>query len=115
MYASIDAASDRIERQLKKHKDKLHSAHKSNGVPHNLAPAEVRHQVFDLPEGAGGPARRLVKTEEFQAKPMSVDEAILQLDLLDAKFFVFQNERDRAVNVVYRREDGGYGLIEART
>ena len=115
MYASIDAASDRIERQLKKHKDKLHTAHKSNGAPHNLPPAEVRHQVFDLLGAAEKRAPRLVKTEEFQAKPMSIDEAILQLDLLDSKFFVFQNERDRAVNVVYRREDGSYGLIETRT
>ncbi|HSN92968.1 MAG TPA: ribosome-associated translation inhibitor RaiA [Anaeromyxobacteraceae bacterium] len=115
MYASIDAAADRIERQLKKHKDKLTSAHRSNGTPHNLAPAEVRHEVFDLLEGAGKPARRVVKSVQFQAKPMSIDEAILQLDLLDSGFFVFQNERDGTVNVVYRREDGSYGLIEART
>jgi putative sigma-54 modulation protein len=115
MYASIDAAADRIERQLRKHKDKLHSAHKSNGTPHNLAPAEVRHEVFDLLEGADKPGRRVVKSVQFQAKPMSIEEALLQLDLLDSSFFVFQNERDRAVNVVYRREDGSYGLIEART
>jgi putative sigma-54 modulation protein len=114
MYASIDAAADRIERQLKKHKEKLHGAHKSNGAPHNLSPAEVRHEVFDLLGAAPEPARRVVKSTTFQAKPMSIDEAILQLDLLDAGFFVFQNAADRAINVVYRREDGAFGLIEAR-
>ncbi len=115
MYASIDAAADRIERQLKKHKDKLHSAHKSNGVPHNLSPAEVRHEVFDLLGGAAEkPARRVVKSTQFQAKPMSIDEAILQLDLLDASFYVFQNAADRAINVVFKRDDGNYGLVEAK-
>jgi putative sigma-54 modulation protein len=114
MYASIDAAAERIERQLKKHKEKLHHAHRSNGVPHNYAPAEVRHEVFDLLEGTDRPARRVVKSTTFEAKAMSVDEAILQLELLDAKFFVFRNEGDQSINVVYRRDDGAYGLIEAR-
>jgi putative sigma-54 modulation protein len=57
----------------------------------------------------------VVKSTKFQAKPMSVDEALLQMDLLDARFFVFQNADDRAINVVYRRDDGNFGLIEANT
>jgi len=56
----------------------------------------------------------VVKSTRFQAKPMSLDEAILQLDLLESQFFVFQNAGDHAINVVYRREDGNLGLIEAR-
>ena len=56
-----------------------------------------------------------MKSTEFQAKPMSLDEAILQLDLLDARFYVFQNAKDRAMNIVYRRDDGNFGLIEARS
>jgi len=115
MYASIDAAAERIERQLKKHKEKIHHAQKSNGTPHNLEPTEVRHEVFDLLQGAERPSRRVVKSTVFQARPMSLDEAILQLDLLDSQFFVFQNDQDRSVNVVYRRDDGNFGLIQART
>ncbi len=115
MYASIDAAADKIVRQLKKHKEKIHHAHKSNGIPHNFTPAEIRHEIFDLFHDAERPSRRVVKSTEFQARPMSLDEALLQLDLLDSSFFVFQNERDRAINVVYRRDDGNFGLIEART
>jgi putative sigma-54 modulation protein len=115
MYASIDAASDRIERQLKKHKEKLEGAHKSNGVSHHaFAPIEVRHDVLDVLETAGRPNQRVVKSTQFQAKPMSIDSAILQLDLLGSQFFVFQNEKDHAINVVYRRTDGNVGLIETK-
>jgi putative sigma-54 modulation protein len=113
MYASIDAAAEKIERQLKKHKEKLHN-HKANGNHAELAPVEVRHDILSLLEHPERPSHRVVKSTQFEAKPMSVDEAILQLDLLDAKFYVFQNAKDRAINVVYRREDGAFGLIEAR-
>ena len=114
MYASIDAAADRIERQLKKHKSKLYDHHKgTNG--HEAAPVEVRHDVLDILEHPDRPSHRVVKSEKYQAKPMTVDEAILQLELLDASFYVFQNAKDRGVNVVYRRDDGNFGLIEAKT
>ncbi len=115
MYASIDAAADRIEKQLKKHKERIHSLHKTNGqAAKAVAPVEVRHDVIDVNGGVEKPSHRVVESTQFQAKPMSVDEAILQLELLDARFYVFQNDRDRAINVVYRREDGNVGLIEAR-
>ncbi len=114
MYASIDQAADKIERQLKKHKEKLTNHYKSNGTPAPWAPVDVRHDVLDILEHPERPSHRVVKSEQFQARPMTVDDAILQLELLDAKFYVFQNAEDRAVNVVYRREDGGFGLIEAR-
>ncbi len=113
MYASIDAAADRIERQLKKHKDRLHTSHKVNGAAaKTVAPVEVRHDVLGVEPAA--PGHRVVKSTQFEARPMSLEEAILQLELLDAKFYVFQNDRDRAINVVYRRDDGNLGLIEAR-
>lgn len=115
MYASIDAAADKIEKQLKKHKERIHSLHKTNGqAAKAVAPVEVRHDVLGITGGAEKPSHRVVKSTQFQAKPMSVDEAILQLELLDAHFYVFQNEEDRAINVVYRRDDGNVGLIEAK-
>ncbi len=115
MYASIDAAADKIERQLKKHKERIHTLHRTNGAAaKTVAPVEVRHDVLDVIEHPEKPTHRVVKSRQFQAKPMSVDEAILQLDLLDSSFYVFQNEQDRSINVVFRRDDGNYGLIEAR-
>ena len=115
MYASIDAAADRIEKQLKKHKGKLYDHHKANGHAVETPAVEVRHDVLDILDNPDRPSHRVVKSTQFQAKPMSVDEAILQLELLDARFYVFQNAGDRGLNVVYRRDDGNFGLIEART
>jgi putative sigma-54 modulation protein len=113
MYASIDAAAERIERQLKKHKEKLYN-HKANGHAADWKPVEVRHDVLDILEHPDRPSHRLVKSTRFQAKPMTLDEAILQLELLDARFYVFQSTQDGGIDVVYRRDDGSFGLIEAR-
>jgi putative sigma-54 modulation protein len=116
MYASIDAAADKIERQLKKHKGRITDAHqRANGRAAEGRRVDVRHDVLDVLEHPDRPSHRVVKSTQFEAKPMTLDEAILQLDLLDASFYVFQNADDRAINIVYRREDGNCGLIEART
>ncbi len=111
MYASIDAAADKIERQLKKHKERIQD-HKTPGKA--FEPVEVRHDVLDVLANPDRPSHKVVRSELFQARPMSVDEAVVQLDLLNAKFFVFQNAEDGAINVVFRRDDGNIGLIEAR-
>ncbi len=110
MYASIDAAAEKIEKQLKKHKEKLKN-HKFTERTNGTAPVDVRHEVLNV---AKAPSDRVVKSRTFQAKPMSLDEAVLQLDLLNGNFFVFQNAKDHAINVLYRRDDGNLGLIEAR-
>jgi putative sigma-54 modulation protein len=115
MYASIDAAADRIEKQLKKHKAKLQD-HKANGhAAADWAPVEVRHDVLSVEEDPAKTSHKVVKSTQLQAKPMTVDEAILQLELLDANFYVFQNAKDRTINVLFKREDGAFGLLEAKT
>jgi putative sigma-54 modulation protein len=110
MYASIDAAAEKIERQLKKHKERVRD-HKSTHIPHDWTPVDVRHEILEEPKAT--PAARVVSSSTFQARPMSLDEAIVQLDLLNSRFYVFQNAKSRALNVVYRREDGTLGLVEA--
>jgi len=112
MYASIDAAAEKLERQLKKHKEKLKS-HKLPERQGGQRVVDVRHEVFD--EARLAASDRVVKSDTFQAKVMSLDEAVMQLDLLDVHFFVFQSAKDGSFNVVYRREDGNLGLIEARS
>ena len=113
MYASIDLAMDKIERQLKRYKEKLQS-HRAQ--PHHAeASVTVRHDVVSV----GKPEQphvmpQVIRTNEFHAKPMSIEEAIMQMDLIDNDFLVFTNATNREVNVVYRRKDGNYGLIEAR-
>jgi putative sigma-54 modulation protein len=110
MYASIDAAADKIERQLKKHKELLRN-HKATLIPKDWQPVDIRHEILDEPSDA--PSARVVSTSKFQAKPMSLDEAIVQMDLLNSRFYVFQHEKTRAIHVVYRRDDGKLGVIEA--
>jgi putative sigma-54 modulation protein len=130
MYASIDLAMDKIERQLKRYKDKLKNHHDKRYVHHQqgaLSELRVRHDVFsfdELLEGAqeaeateGSPPSesgpKVIRTNEFLARSLSVEEAIMQMDLLNSGFLVFTHKTSGEMNVVYRRKDGQYGLIEA--
>lgn len=102
MYASVDLVLEKLERQIEKYKTKIARKIK-NGSLLDLAPT---------PEHSPGEEPRLVRTKRFAIKPMPVDEAILQMNLLGHDFFVFSNAETEEVNVVYRRRDGNYGLIE---
>ncbi len=106
MYSSIDQAVDKIDRQVRKHKTRINR--KARQLPDEFLDEFTRETEED-----DGP--RLVRTKSFTMKPMDVDEAILEMDLLDHDFFVFTNAESDEVNVVYRRRDGNYGLIEPRT
>jgi putative sigma-54 modulation protein len=110
MYASIDLACDKIERQLKKYKDRLKS-HRPAHV-HAREPVRVRYEIF-APSPTDGLPPEVVRSNEFLAKPMSVEEALMQMDLLNNDFLVFTQPESRDVNVVYRRRDGNFGLIQA--
>jgi putative sigma-54 modulation protein len=111
MYASIDAAADKIERQLMKHKERVRDL-KATAIPKDWVPVDVRHEILDEPKDA--PSARVVSTSKFQTKHMTLDEAIVQMDLMNARFFVFQDAKTRAINVVYRRDDGKLGVIETK-
>lgn len=120
MYASIDLAMDKIERQLRRYKDRLKNHHGKDRVHHRQALLEdvkVRYDVVQLAQPDAvpeePPAPRIIRTNEFLAKPMQVEEAIMQMDLMNNDFLVFTNAQSQELNVVYRRKDGHYGLIEA--
>ncbi|MBX7116532.1 MAG: ribosome-associated translation inhibitor RaiA [Myxococcaceae bacterium] len=122
MYASIDLAMDKIERQLRRYKERLKHHHGRDRVHHRQDLVanhfKIRHDVVELldPEKAPNPADatpRVIRSNEFLAKPMLVDEAIMQMDLMNNDFLVFTNAQSNEMNVVYRRKDGHYGLIEA--
>src|SRR5205823_1381272 len=108
MYASIDTAIDKIEKQLKKHKDRLKS-HRPAHI-HNQGPVRVRYEVFSAKE-EDGLTPEVIRSDEFLAKPMSVEEALMQMDLLNNDFLVFTRPDTSDVNVIYRRKDGNFGLI----
>lgn len=111
MYASIDAAADKIERQLKKHKERVRN-HKATLIPKDWMPVDIRHEIHDEPHDS--PSSRVVSTSRFQTKPMTLDDAIMQMDLLNSRFYVFQDAKTRVINVVYRRDDEKLGVIEAK-
>jgi len=110
MYKSIDEAVDKIVKQITRYKDKIHN-HKPRSAPE----IPVSHQVFSLPNAAEQNHHTVVEQKQIMAKPMSVDDAVMQMDLIGNDFFIFQNIDSKLVNVLYRREGGEFGLIEAST
>lgn len=110
-YASIDAVVDKLERQIKRFKGKLiqrsRHPHEDSGVRAGSETADIG-EVGDEEE----PLPVVVRTKRFEVKPMSAEEAAMQMELLNHDFFVFLNAESNAVNVVYRRRDGDYGLID---
>ncbi|MEW6434406.1 MAG: ribosome-associated translation inhibitor RaiA [Myxococcota bacterium] len=115
MYASIDLAMDKIERQLKRYKEKLKSHHGKERVHHRAdLVAKARYTVFEPVDHDEAEAQvKVVKTNEILARPMAVEQAIMQMDLLNNDFYVFTNSTTMEMNVVYKRKDGTIGLIEA--
>lgn len=112
MYASIDLAMDKIERQLKRYKEKMKSHGGRERVHHR--DQLIRHKVFEHPGAEHSePPSKIVKTNEFLAQPMAVEEAVMQMDLMNNDFYVFTNSTTMEMNVVYHRKDGNIGLIEA--
>ena len=110
MYASIDRMSDKLERQVRRYRGRqLDRWHGQIKGPHAEPPVEPEPFVVEEEEEIEA---RIVRTKQFQMKPMSAEEAVLQLELLDHDFFVFTSAETGDINVVYRRRDGDYGLIE---
>ena len=108
MYASIDMVVDKLERQVKKYKTRMNKSMRQRG----MRIISEKHAAIEAEERMEEEAPKLVRTKRFSLKPMTVEEAILQMDLLGHNFFVFGNADDDSVNVVYKRKDGDYGLIE---
>lgn len=106
MYAAIDEVVDVLEKQLLKFKNRLKDRHRSNSpfkqdfINYIEDKKEDEEEIF------------IEKTKRFAIKPMDVEEAAMQMDLLGHDFFVFRNAETEEVNVVYKRKNGTYGLIE---
>ena len=102
MYACIDRVIDVLERQIRKQKTRLEK--------------KLNSGAFDTLADFGNydeePEFKIVKTKKYENKPMSVDEAILQMNLLGHEFYIFNNSETNDKEVVYKRKDGNYGLIE---
>jgi len=108
MYAAVDAVVDKIERQLRRYKERIKD--------HKPAPEALERKVRkSIVEAESIEQRRtpvVIRTKTFSIKPMSVEEAVMQMDLLHKDFLVFTDSSTDSINVIYRRKDGDYGLIE---
>ena len=100
MFASIDAIVDKMYRQIVRYKGKRYVRGRGPG------------EVPPVEEFEEEPPRRIVRTKRFQVAPMDEEEAIEQMELLGHDFFVFFNVNTNEINVIYRRKDGDYGLLE---
>ncbi|MDD3306999.1 MAG: ribosome-associated translation inhibitor RaiA [Acetobacterium sp.] len=105
MVTSIEDVVNKLEGQLRKHKTKLQKRNQDETAKFNL-------EAIDGFAEDDGFQPKVVRTKKFAVKPMNVDEATLQMELLGHDFFVFLNGDTDDVNVVYMRKDGNYGLIE---
>lgn len=104
MYTCIDKAEDILERQIRKNKTRLEKKlHAGTFKPEYFSSDNTVEEEKEF---------KIVRTKKFAIKPMPVDEAILQMNLLGHEFYMFSNADTNEVNVVYRRKDGNYGLIE---
>ncbi len=111
MYSSIDLVAAKLERQVRKYKDKLrqHKGRDNRRMP-------ITHSVVTEPaleQPPAEPATAIVKREQIHAEPMTVSDAIMQVNLLHKDFYVFLNDDNGQVSVLYRRDGEEFGLIEA--
>lgn len=106
LYAAIDLAVDKIESQIKKNKSRIKKKYKANEISeYNFAYEEKVEQ----PEETRG---SIIKRKVLELKPMDEDEAVLQMELLNHDFYIFNNIKKDAISVIYRRKDGDYGIID---
>ena len=108
MYSNIDIVIPKIDRQIRKHRTRLNKTFKDTIFNFHAAEAEA----IELNDTKEEEIPTIVKTKKFELLPMSVEEAIEQMDLLENKFFVYLNPTTGKVNIVYRRYDKTIGLIE---
>jgi len=108
MFSAIDLVMDKLERQVRKNKEKV----RRRKIPSPQPEIGWRMDVYAAGSFEEGGEPRLIKSKKILAKPMSVEEAALQMDLMKNDFLVFTNANSKNLNVIYRRKDGHYGLIE---
>ncbi|MFG6114690.1 ribosome hibernation-promoting factor, HPF/YfiA family [Halobacillus sp. MO56] len=112
LYAAIDLVVDKLERQIRKHKTKVNRKFRQEGAPKYVF-AELEKEAQEYQNGASEDEDiEIVKQKRFDLKPMDSEEAVLQMDMLGHNFYVYTNAETNETNVVYRRRDGKYGLIE---
>lgn len=107
MYASMDNVLDKLEKQILRHRTRLEKSLRSGAFKYEQPLYSESYDEYDEEDGP-----RIVRVKRFHIKPMDEEEAMLQADLLGHAFYVFMNADTNAINVIYKRKDGNYGIIE---
>ena len=105
MYSAIDMVLDKLEKQIKKNKEKIRERR-------SASKNRSRSMLDDISSLPDEDIERQIKIKHIEYKPMDIEEAVLQMDLIEDNFLVFTNARSDQINVLYRRRDGHYGLIQ---
>ncbi|MBU9712793.1 ribosome hibernation-promoting factor, HPF/YfiA family [Evansella tamaricis] len=111
MYAAIDLVIEKLERQIRKHKTKVNRKFRQDDSLKYMFKNELEPLAEEVPD-MDDDEIQVVRVKKFDLKPMDAEEAILQMDMLGHNFFVFSDSVSGTTNVVYKRKDGRYGLIE---
>lgn len=110
LYAAIDIVCDKLSTQLRKYKTRIQDKHKIN---ESIRFSHVKDlSEDDLVEEDDEDSIKIERYKKFNMKPMSPEEAVLQMDLLGHDFFMFRNTQTEEISIVYKRKNGGYGMIE---
>ena len=111
LYAAIDVVYDKLNKQLRKYKKRLQYRHQSNESIRFDAIEDIEENDYSSNEDNLDIV--IKRTKKFGVKPMSPEEAVLQMDLSEHDFYMFRNSESNGISIVYRRKNGGYGLIES--
>ena len=120
LYASIDLVANKLSRQLRKYKERHSDHHHSHGHSASLTPPKEEILEEKLIEGSLLSGKEVnipspgIRRKYFSMNPMSIDEARNQLDLIDHDFYVFKDQFSSQLQVIYRRKQGGYGVIQSK-
>lgn len=106
LYSTIDLVVDKLERQIRKNKTKLQKKKNKAILPEFKVDFKVERKEQEK--------NKIVKEKIIETKPMSRDEAILQMELVDHDFYIFKDEKTMEISVIYKRKDGNYGLINTK-
>ena len=106
MYGSIDLVVDKIERQIRRNKTKIEKKNRQKVATGKIFTADLVEQVEE--------EVKVVRTKQVDLKPIDIEEAVLQLELLGHDFFIYTDAKDGKTNVLYKREEGDLGLLEVR-
>jgi putative sigma-54 modulation protein len=111
LYAAIDGAIAKLSQRMRKFKGRMMRSHR----PRSGAIGHFHEEILELPEAfadAEESQPTVIRTERYAVKPMHVDEAVLQMEMSQRQFVVFLNAKSEKINILHRRKDGGYGLME---